>query len=321
MKIRVLITGAGGVVGRALTDLLRRSNEYGEVIALASRQDCNLEDFDQAFSVFQFVRPQLVFHLAAAVFGLGGNSAFPAEAYRRNILINTHVVECARLFGVKKMVAMGSAAIYADNETGYFTEQYALAGEPHASEQAYAIAKRAMLVQLESYKLQYSFPFAYAIATNLYGPHDRFDGEYGHVIPSLIYKFDRAAVAGSIVEVWGDGTPTRDFLFCEDAAAGLELIMRKGEGRYNLATGQSHSIGDLVSCIAREFPGVSFKWDAARPNGQQRRSYDVSRLKTLGFTASVSLREGIRRTVRWMHDNRSHVRSYAPGRLVESQIG
>lgn len=301
-----IVTGAAGVVGNALAAHLRRKGQ--EVVALAGRSECNLESFDETMAVFERARPQDVYHIAGAVFGLGGNSAFPGDAFRRNILINTNVIEASRLVGARKVVAMGSTAMYADQEPAFFREETVLDGRPHASEQAYGFAKRAMLVQLESYRAQFGIPFAFAIATNMYGPHDRFDPLYGHVIPSLITKFVKAQESGDEVQIWGDGSPTRDFLYADDAARGLDLLMQKGEGAYNLATGASRRIVDLVSCLAGQFPGVGYRWDTSKPMGQRSRSYAVERIRQLGFEPSCDLETGIRRTVEWYLANPALIR-------------
>jgi GDP-L-fucose synthase len=302
----ILVTGAGGLVGTALMARLGRSR--ADAIALTSRKDCDLEDFSATKALFARLKPRFVYHLAAAVYGLGGNSAFPGDQYRRNILINTHVIEAARLSGVEKIVAMGTAAIYSDGAPQPFRERDALLGAPHSSELPYATAKRAMLVQLMAYRLQYGLPYAYAIATNMYGPNDRFDTVHGHVAPSLILKFVEAADGSAPIEIWGDGSPTRDFLHAEDAAMGLALMMEKGEGAYNLASGKSHRVADLVAVLAARLPSARYSWDPTRPMGQLARRYDVSNLETLGFAPRFDLEQGVNMTVDWVLAHRSALR-------------
>jgi GDP-L-fucose synthase len=295
---RVLVTGAGGVVGRALVNYLTKLGN--DVVAIVGRSDCNLEDAAETNEAFKHYAPSNVFHLAGAVYGLGGNLAYPGDAFRRNILMNTNVVEACRQVSVRKIVGMGSAAMYSDGLQQPLVEADAMSGMPHASELAYASAKRALLVQLISYRQQFGLDFAFAIATNMYGPGDRFEPTHGHVVPSLLRKFDDAQQTGQTVEVWGDGTPTRDFLYSNDAAIALELMMEKGEGVYNVATGQSHSIADLVSAISSHYGGVEFVWNKSKPMGQLRRNYDVSRLRSLGFAPTYSLEAGIAETVEWL---------------------
>lgn len=286
---------------------LRRS--YDDVVVLTGRQDVDLENFEQTKAIFGYVKPTHVVHVAGAVFGLGGNMAFPGDVMRRNILINTHVVAAAAEAKALKVVAMGTTAIYSDAVAQPFREDDALTGAPHGSELPYAYAKRAMLVMLDAYKRQFGLNYAYAIATNMFGPNDRFDPLYGHVVPSLIAKFAAAAQTGAEVEVWGDGTPTRDFLFSEDAADALSLLLANGEGAYNVASGETVPIRVLVEEVAACFPRVSYKWNTSKPNGQLRRAYDVSRLRELGFTRRHSLREGLRKTVDWYLANEGCVRS------------
>lgn len=305
---RILVTGASGVVGHALVGLLQKAGEV--VIPVNGRADVDFESFTQTRALFRYVKPHLVYHLAGAVFGVGGNMAFPGDAIRRNLLINTHVIAAASELGARKIVAMGTTAIYGDAARQPFSENEALHGVPHESERAYAFAKRAMLVMLESYSQQFNLQFAYAIATNMYGAHDRFDARYGHVIPSLISKFAQAEkTPGESVEVWGDGSPTRDFLYAPDAATGLHLLMTEGEGAYNLATGHTHTIRQLVDVIAAQFPNVRYAWDVTKPNGQQIRSYDTSRIRNLGFSLRYDLAGGIAETIDWFRHNESEVRT------------
>jgi GDP-L-fucose synthase len=294
---RVLITGANGMVGQALLAELRK-HPY-DIRALAGRSDCDLLSGDHVHAVMQEFKPDEVYHLAAAVFGVGGNMKFPGEIFYRNTLMNLNVIEAARNAGATKIVAMGSAAIYADDLAQPMNEDDAMTGMPHDSEFGYAFSKRAMLVQLECYKQQYGLEYAYVIATNMYGPGDRFDPAHGHVVPSLIKKFLDAEKSGEKVEVWGNGSPTRDFLYAQDAAVGLHLIMQGGHGAINLASGSACPVRDLVEEIARNFPNVEYYWNPDRPLGQLKRSYDIDRLAALGFVAQFPLREGVKETVEW----------------------
>lgn len=303
---RTLVTGANGLVGSALVSYLLEKGE--DVIALRSRSECNLVSEAETRALFKFVRPDRVYHLAAAVFGVGGNMAFPGQVSYDNSMMNMNVIEAARFSGVTKIVAMGSAAMYADGLVQPMREDDVLVGSPHASEFAYAYSKRAMLAQLRAYTQQYGTQFAYVIATNMYGPHDRFDPQYGHVVPSLLKKFLDAETSGNEVEIWGDGTPTRDFLYSGDAAAGLHQIMETGQDAFNLASGNAVTIADLVCEIASHFPSVKYYWNIDRPLGQISRSYNVDRLNNLGFNARYSLSQGISQTVSWLRENASTIR-------------
>ncbi len=191
-----------------------------------------------------------------------------------------------------------------------FSEDDVLNGPVHESERFYAAAKRAMLEMLESYRAQYGTNYAFALSTNLYGPSDRFDEFYGHVVPSLIRKFHRASSNKSIVEIWGDGSAERDFLYSEDAAVALLALMEKGLGIFNLATGVSTKIKDLVGHLHNLFPEAEYQWDVSKPLGQLERSYDVTRIQQLGFKPHFTLTEGLQRTVDWYSKNLKHLRNY-----------
>lgn len=297
---KILITGGGGLVGSSLAHCLKNSQIADDILILKNRSQCDLSNSEAVNELFNSYRPTHVFHLAAAVYGLGGNLSFPADIFMANILINSHVVDACRRFGVKKVVAMGTAAMYSDGLVQPMNENDAMLGLPHNSEMAYAYSKRAMLVHLQSCHQQFGLEYGFAIATNMYGPNDKFDPNYGHVVPSLLKKFLDAEKNCNHVNVWGDGSPTRDFLYSEDAANGLMLIMEKGQGAYNLATGVSHKIYDLVSVISSLFPDVNFMWDISKPLGQMSRAYNCSRLNNLGFSPKYDLTSGVSKTVSWL---------------------
>lgn len=303
---RILITGAGGLVGSALMRNLSARGD--EIVALTSRKQCDLTVPSEISALLKFVRPTHVFHLAASVFGVGGNLKFPAEVFYRNTIMNTALIEACHLNGVEKIVAMGSAAMYADGLQQPMRESDAMQGEPHGSEYGYAMSKRTMLAQLQTYKQQYGHSFGYVIATNMYGPGDLFNPLYGHVVPSLLKKFLDAEQSGEDVEIWGDGTPTRDFLYSADAALGLAAILDHGDGAYNLATGVSIPISTLVAQIAHHFPGVRYHWNVDKPKGQLSRAYDTTKLQALGFAPQHDLQAGIAQTVAWLRENREDIR-------------
>lgn len=302
----VLVTGAGGVLGTALVQALKA--EGADFVAVASRRDCNLEDAAETNRLFEEHRPKQVYHLAGAVYGVGGNMAYPGDIFRRNTMINCNVVEAARAVGTTRFLGMGTVAMYADGLPMPLREDDVLSGQPHSSERFYAFAKRGLLMQLESYRLQYGMDYVMALSTNLYGPGDRFDPEYGHVIPSLVYKFVKSR-NGTPVSVWGDGSPTRDFLYSHDAAEGLLLLMKAGSGVYNLASGRSVTIRTLVETLASLVPEAAYTWDVDKPLGQLRRAYDISRLTEAGFVARTELKDGLSATLNWYLDNMSLARS------------
>ena len=301
-----VVTGASGLMGRALVEELQTHGT--PVVALTSR-DTDLRDFESSRAVFERHRPTIVYHLAARVSGIMGNLRAQGQAYLDNIRMNTNTVEAARLAGARKVVAMGSAAIYSDMVSLPMQEEEVWLGAPHASEAGYAHAKRGMLAQLEAYRDQWGLDFAYCISTNLFGPHDKFDEQYGHVIPSLISKFHRAVQQDMPVTVWGTGTPHRDFLYVKDAATALRLIGNAFSGPINLASGKAASISETVELI-RSVSGYQREviWDRTKPDGQKLRAYDVSKLELLGFQPRFTLRDALSETYDWFDRHTSTIR-------------
>ncbi len=304
---RVVITGGTGMVGRAVEQELRAAG-YATVLRLG-REEADLRDPAQAEAVIGAAKPDVVYHLAARVHGIMGNLRARAEVYLDNIRINTNVVDAARLAGARKVVAMGSAAVYSDLVALPMREEDVWLGAPHGSEAAYAHAKRAMLAHLEACHDQYGLDYCFLIATNMFGPHDRFDEFNGHVIPSLLSKFERAVRCGGAVEIWGSGTPRRDFLFAADAARAIRLAGERMTGAINLATGTTVSIAELVGVLVdvTGFTGPVL-WDRSKPDGQMLRAYDMSRLQTLEFAPASSLPDALRQTFQWLQAHRAGAR-------------
>jgi GDP-L-fucose synthase len=284
-------------------------SDGSEDIEVVSSVSIDLRDADAVSRLFKNSRPRLVYHLAARVHGLGGNTRFPAEMFTDNVRINTNVIEYAHRAGCDKIVAVGTVAAYPSNAVRPICEESIWLGPPHGSELAYGHAKRAMLAQLEAYKLQYGLNFVNPLLTNVYGPYDRFDVEHGHVVPSLVAKFARAKREGGAVHVWGTGRAQRDFISAVDAARALILLADRGEGAINVATGKTVKIADVVSALAEHSGVDSIIWDSSKPDGQLERSYDVSKLEALGFEPRVSLSEGLATTLAWYQKNYPNVRS------------
>jgi len=300
---RILITGGTGLVGRALEKLLQTEG-YSNVSAIGTPH-VDLTDLKETAVFFEKTQPEYVFHLAAAVHGIMGNMQKKGEMFEKNILINTHVTKACVAVKVKKIVAMGTVASYPyPPEKLPLSEDLIWRGEPHPSENAYGHAKRSMLADLAARRESNGLDFAFALSTNLYGPHDNFDTKFGHVIPSLIRNFYEAKQLKTFVTAWGDGSSSRDFIYSDDAATALLLMMQKASGVYNLASGVSHSIKEVVSILA-EYTDMqkSVFWDITKPNGQGYRSYDVTRLKSLGFSPKTSLKEGLLYTYDWYAAN------------------
>jgi GDP-L-fucose synthase len=304
----IVITGGGGLVGNALTAFLRDTG-YTNVVSLRSA-DGDLTDWAAAREVFARLAPAYVFHLAARVYGIRGNMENKGVSFRDNVLINTNVVEACRLCGVRKIVAMGSGCVYPYPSPGLpLKEDMVWQGKPHESEDSYAHAKRAMLAQLIAYREQYGMPYAFVISANLYGPHDKFDVEHGHVTPSLVRKFFEAKRSGGRVSVWGNGSARRDFIYASDVAAALVAIMEAVDGPVNMGSGNVHSIREIVDALA-DITGLADRvdWDASKPNGQDYREYDLSTLHGTGFRPVVPLPEGLALTYAWYQESYSQAR-------------
>lgn len=305
---RVLVTGGGGVLGKAVVKALE--NEASVTFVAPSRRECDFNSCEQTAALFKDFRPDVVIHLAAKVSGIQGNMSFSGEAYRDNAIINMNVIEAARLSGVKKIVAAGTVALYPTKPNQALSEEDIWSGPPHGSEAAYAQAKLGMLAQLQAYRQQWGMEYAFLIFTNLFGPHDRFDEAYGHVVPSLISRFHRLTRENAPeMVVWGDGTPTRDFLFSADAADAVLRCINDVNGPVNVASGQSVPIREMVELL-REVSGFRGKliWDTSKPNGQMMRAYNVDKMFASGWKPKYSLAEGLSATYSWYEKNLGEVR-------------
>jgi GDP-L-fucose synthase len=304
---KVLITGGTGLIGMALTRELSESG-YKSVISLGS-SDCDLRQLDSVLASFDHLKPDYVFHLAARVHGLGGNLKYKSDVLVDNARMNINVIEASRLFGVKKIVAMGSGCVYPDLGTQQeLNEGQIWSGPPHPSEDSYAHSKRLMMAQLEAARQQYGLSSAFVISGNLYGPHDNFNQEDGHVIPSLIAKFFSAMKTGSNVSAWGTGVAVRDFTHSTDMARALILIMDHFEGSLNAGSGYRHSIGEIVGTLEK-LTGVGVEWDTSKPDGQLMRYYNLERLKEIGFEPRVPLELGLKETYNWYSSNFPSIRT------------
>jgi GDP-L-fucose synthase len=265
-----------------------------------TRQCCNLTNFEAVKACFQCVKPDVVFHMAASVYGIGGNGAKPAAIFLENILMNTHVVEASYQMGVEKIIAMGTVAAYPEPKVLPMNERHIWDGPPHKSESSYAHAKRAMLAQLLAYQENYGLDFSYVISTNLYGPGDKFDIHQGHVIPSLIRKFYEAKKNNSEVVIWGDGSAARDFLYSKDMAKALVLVMNNHSGAINVASGIRTKIKDVVSSLSNYFDMKDqIRWDSSMPNGRQLHELDLSNMQSIGFNPSYTFQSGLEETLTW----------------------
>jgi GDP-L-fucose synthase len=299
--MKILVTGGGGFVGSHLVDRLR---EQGHDPFVARRSDYDLTRWDDAERLFADAQPELVYHLAAEVGGIGANRANPGRYWYANLMMGAHVLELARINETQKLVVAGTVCAYPKFTPVPFREDELWNGFPEETNAPYGVAKKAVLVGAQAYREQYGVNAVFLLPANLYGPRDNFHLETSHVIPALIRKMVEAD--GEIV-LWGDGSPSREFLFVDDLVEGLLLAAERYDGPapVNIGTGVETSIRELTETLAdvTGFDG-EIVWDTSMPNGQLRRSLDASRARELfGFEATTPLREGLERTVAWYREN------------------
>lgn len=305
---RILVTGAYGMLGSALVSLLQA---YGYTNVCRSNGD--LRKKEEVYNTFSVHCPEYVFHCAAKVYGIQGNATHRKQAFTDNILINTHVIDACDKWGVRKIVAMGSNCVYSDQDSSHPLEEVEVWNGPVAAHEApYGNAKRAMLAMLEAYDI----PYAFVVASNMYGPFDRFDTRHGHVIPSLVRKFYEASCVGGSVCVWGDGTQQRTLLFSKDAARGLIEIMNKIDGVVNLG-GEEHTLRAVVEklCAISGVPNEHVIWDTTAPVGHPRRLCSTRTMQLIGFFPEISLADGLVETYGWYVENAEHMQE--EGRILQ----
>ena len=295
--MRTLVTGGGGFVGSHLVDRLR---EKGLDPFVARRTDYDLTRWDDTERLFADARPELVYHLAAEVGGIGANRANPGRYWYANLMMGAHILELSRINVVHKLVVSGTVCSYPKFTPVPFLEDELWNGYPEETNAPYGVAKKSVLVGGQAYRDQYGTNAIFLLPANLYGPRDNFHATNAHVIPDLIRKMVESA---DEVVLWGDGSPTREFLFVDDCVEGLLLAAERYDGAepVNLGTGVETSIRETAELVA-DVVGFTgrINWDASMPNGQPRRSLDASRARKLfGFEAKTPLREGIERTVAW----------------------
>jgi GDP-L-fucose synthase len=295
--MRILVTGGGGFLGSHLVERLERD---GHDVVAARQRDHDLTSMDDTARLFADARPELVYHLAAEVGGIAANRANPGRYWYANVMMGAHVLEQARLQGVAKVVITGTVCSYPKLTPVPFREESLWEGYPEETNAPYGVAKKAVLVGAQAYREQYGLDAVFLLPANLYGPRDNFDLQSSHVIPALIRKM----LAGDDeVLLWGDGSPTREFLYVDDCVEGLLTAAERYDGAepVNLGTGAEISIRDLAELVA-DVTGFSgdIRWDETMPNGQPRRAIDATRARELfGWQARTPLREGLERTVAW----------------------
>ncbi|WP_204102114.1 MULTISPECIES: GDP-L-fucose synthase [Spirulina sp. CCY15215] len=303
---RIVVTGGAGFLGKQVIAQLHQAGANPEKIFVPRSQEFDLCTLEACHQVVQ--NQDVIIHLAAHVGGIGLNREKPAELFYDNLMMGTQLIHEAHKAGVEKFVCVGTICAYPKFTPVPFKEDDLWNGYPEETNAPYGIAKKALLVQLESYRQQYGFNGVYLLPVNLYGPEDNFDPRSSHVIPALIHKVYEAQKQGEkILPVWGDGSPTREFLYSTDAARGIVMATQKYNESppVNLGTNREISIRDLVELICKlmEFEGEII-WETEQPNGQPRRCLDTQRAQEkFGFVAEVGFEEGLKNTIAWYRKN------------------
>ena len=299
---RVLVTGGAGFLGSFVVEKLQQKG--CKEVLIPRKKDYNLVEMEAVKRLYRETRPDMVIHLAALVGGIGANQADPGKFFYDNLMMGAQMMEGGRQRGLDKFVAIGTICAYPKFTPVPFKEEDLWNGYPEETNAPYGLAKKMLLVQSQSYKQQYGFNSIFLLPVNLYGPRDNFDLATSHVVPALIRKCVEAKKQSERhIMVWGTGTPTREFLYVDDAAEGILMAAEhyNGSEPVNLGSGVEISIKDLVHLIVR-LTGFSGEivWDASKPDGQPRRCLDTSKAARLfGFRAKTPFKEGLQRTIKW----------------------
>lgn len=305
---RIVVTGGAGFLGKQVVEQLCQAGAEPQNITVPRSRDQDLRRWENCQAVVK--EQDIIIHLAAHVGGIGLNREKPAELFYDNLMMGTQLIHAAQEAGVEKFICVGTICAYPKFTPVPFKEEDLWNGYPEETNAPYGIAKKALLVQLESYRRQYGFNGIYLLPVNLYGPEDNFDPRSSHVIPALIRKVYEAQQRGDkILAVWGDGSPTREFLYSTDAARGIVMGTQfyDQSDPINLGTNYEISIKDLVEliCELMNFEG-EIVWETDQPNGQPRRCLDTSKAKAaFEFTAQVDLRQGLKNTIDWYKNHAS----------------
>ena len=305
---KIVVTGGAGFLGRNVVEKLRDAG--CEDIFVPRNREYDLTKEANIIRLLETTKPDIVIHLAAVVGGIGANRQYPGSFFYRNLIMGVQLMEQARLHGVSKFVTAGTICSYPKFTPVPFKEEDIWIGYPEETNAPYGLAKKMLIVQSQAYRAEYDFNAINPMLVNLYGPGDNFDPASSHVIPAIIRKYVEAIESKEdIVEVWGTGEATREFIYVEDAAEAIVLATEKWDSPdpINIGTGSEISIKDLVELIGR-LAGFEGKivWDASKPDGQPRRCLDVSKAnKHLGFVARTDLETGLRRTIDWYREHRT----------------
>ena len=309
-KRRVVVTGGRGFLGSYVVDnLLQRGAKH---VLAPTKKEYDLRLGEAVRKMYDDMKPNIVIHLAAIVGGIGANRERPGEFFYDNLMMGVQLMETARQRDVEKFVSIGTVCAYPKFTPVPFKEDDLWMGYPEETNAPYGLAKKMLLVQGQAYRQQYGFRSIYLLPVNLYGPRDHFDPKVSHVIPALIKKcVDARDAADPEIVVWGDGSPTREFLYVGDAAEAIVLASERYDGPepVNIGSAFEVSIRDLVHLIVEltKFRG-SIRWDTTQPNGQPRRKLDISRAeKEFGFRSKVDFTEGLKQTITWYEAQRDKV--------------
>jgi GDP-L-fucose synthase len=310
---RIAITGGAGFLGTFVVDELLRHHVLSENILVIRSREYDLRLKDHIRRMYAELEPEIVIHLAATVGGIGANRDNPGKFLYENLVMATELIEEGHLYGgLSKFVGIGTVCAYPKFCPAPFKEDDLWNGYPEETNAPYGLAKKMMLAQLQAYRQQYGFKGIFLLPVNLYGPRDNFDLKTSHVIPALIRKVDAALLAGDdVVEVWGDGSPTREFVHARDAARGIVLATERYDDGdpVNIGSGREISIRALTELIAERmgFEG-HLAWDGTKPNGQPRRLLDISRAKErFGYAPEIEFETGLDETIAWWRENRDAV--------------
>jgi GDP-L-fucose synthase len=300
----ILVAGSTGLVGSAVIEAYRKK---GISVTGVNSKDVDLTNRQATFDYINDLNPSLIIDAAAKVGGIMANSTFPVEFLSRNLQIQTNLIDAAHNAKVERFIFLGSSCIYPRESPQPIKESYLMTGLLEKTNAPYALAKISGIQLIKSYRSQFSHKWISVMPTNLYGPRDNFDPNSSHVLPGMINKFKTAIALGKkSVELWGDGTPTREFLFASDLADAIIFLSERYDDDeiINIGTGIETSINDLAKLIANQsgFIGDIY-WDASKPNGTMRKVLDVSRIRNLGWQPKVSLESGIRETIEWYESN------------------
>jgi GDP-L-fucose synthase len=301
----ILVAGGSGLVGSAIVRELKRLNQ--DVVGISSK-DADLLDRVKTFEFIRNLKPTAVIDSAAKVGGIGGNNSYPVEFLSQNLQIQSNLMDAAHAAKVPKFVFLGSSCIYPRDCAQPIKEDYLLTGELEQTNSAYAVAKIAGIELVKSYRKEYGYKWISVMPTNMYGPNDNFDLENGHVLPVLIRKFIEAKQSGSgKVNLWGSGSPFREFMHVDDFAKAVLVCMDKYDDSQHINVGSGHelSIKELASKISKAvgFSGEII-WDSSKPDGTMRKVLDSSKITKLGWKPLISLDQGIASTVEWYLQNK-----------------